>query len=166
MAMVARWEAVSLGFEPLVWSGSLAGLWGAIAVELTEDAKPGSDALIGLSIMLGVVFAAFAGTTAIFRLRASSERQDYGATTLIAAYATFALGVFAVIGNMVAAAAATVAITTLLSLKQPLHHWIAAFSEAEIMVALKLLVMTIILLPILIAGVSFVGYVAIKMTGE
>lgn len=129
--------------------GILGGLWGAVAVELTDDATPDSDALIGLSIMLGVVFAAFASTTAAFRLRASNERQDYGATTLIAVFATFALGVFALVGDMVVAAAAAVAITTLLSLKQPLHHWIAAFSEEEIMAALKLLVMTIVLLPIL-----------------
>ncbi len=168
--------------------GIFGGLWGAIGIELTDDSQPGNDGLIGLSIMLGVVFAAFAGTTALFRLRAIGARQDYGATTLIAAYATFALGVLTVVGDMVAAAAAAVAITTLLSLKQPLHRWIAAFSEAEIMAALKLLVMTIVLLPILpnrdfgpwaalnpfelwlmvilIAGVSFVGYVAIKVTGE
>jgi uncharacterized membrane protein (DUF4010 family) len=43
-------------------------------------------------------------------------------TTLIAAYATFALGLLAVIGDMVIAAASAVAVTTLLSLKQPLHR--------------------------------------------
>ena len=166
----------------------LGGLWGAVAAELNGGSTSENGVPLGLSLMLGIVFAAFAGTTAFFRLRAGGERQDYGMTTLIAAYATFALGLLAVIGNMVVAAATAVVITTLLSLKQPLHRWIAAFSEDEILAALKLLVMSLVLLPvlpnrdmgpweainpyelwlmvILIAGVSFIGYIAIKLIGE
>lgn len=109
-------------------------------------------------------------------------------TILIAACAAFALGLLAVIGDMVIAAASAVAVTALLSLKQPLHRWIAAFTEDEILAALKLLVMSLVLLPvlpnrdmgpwaainphelwlmvILIAGVSFIGYIAIKLIGE
>lgn len=166
----------------------LGGLWGTVAVEFSGDVATGGGIAIGLSLMLGVVFAAFAGAAAFFRFRAGGERQDYGMTTLIAAYATFALGLLAVIGDMVVAAAAAVVITTLLSLKEPLHRRIAAFSEDEILAALKLLIMTVVLLPvlpnrglgpwdainpyelwlmvILIAGVSFVGYIAIKLIGE
>ena len=166
----------------------LGGLWGAVAVEFTGETSDGDSVSLGLSLVLGIVFAAFAGAAAFFRIRAGGERQDYGMTTLIAAYATFALGLFAVIGDMVIAAASAVAVTTLLSLKQPLHRWIAAFTEDEILAALKLLVMSFVLLPvlpnrdmgpwgainpyelwlmvILIAGVSFIGYIAIKLIGE
>jgi uncharacterized membrane protein (DUF4010 family) len=166
----------------------LGGLWGAVAVEVEGETMTGDGLSLSLAIMFGFVFAAFAAVTALFRFRAGTERQDYGMTTLIAAYATFVLGVLVVIGDMVTASAAAVAITTLLSLKQPLHRWIAAFSEDEILAAVKLLIMTVVLLPvlpdrdlgpwdainpyelwlmvILIAGVSFIGYIAIKLIGE
>ncbi|MGI9417905.1 MAG: MgtC/SapB family protein, partial [Geminicoccaceae bacterium] len=159
-----------------------------IAVEFTGEIPDEEGIPLSLSLMLGIVFAAFAGAAAFFRIRAGGERQDYGMTTLIAAYATFALGLLAVIGDMVIAAASAVAVTTLLGLKQPLHRWIAAFTEDEILAALKLLVMSLVLLPvlpnrdmgpwaainpyelwlmvILIAGISFIGYIAIKLIGE
>jgi uncharacterized membrane protein (DUF4010 family) len=166
----------------------LGGLWGTVAAEFSGNTDTDGGVALSLSFMLGLVFAAFAGAAAFFRLRAGGERQDYGMTTLIAAYATFALGLLAVIGDMVVAAAAAVAMTTLLSLKEPLHRWIAAFSDDEILAALKLLIMTVVLLPVLpnrdlgpwgainpyelwlmvvlIAGVSFIGYIAIKLIGE
>ena len=123
----------------------------------------------------------------LFRWRETEREGAYGATTLIASFLTFALGAYAVLGDMVAAAAAAVATAGLLAAKGWLHSWIKALSWEELRATLTLLAMTFVALPVLpdrgfgpygalnpyqlwlmtivIAGVAFGGYVAVKVAG-
>lgn len=156
----------------------IGGLWGALAA-LRDD-----GGLIGLA--LG--FAAYTGAMALFFYRETERDNRLDATNLVAAMLAFMLGAFAVAGNVAAAAAAGVAATALLALKQSLHAWLRRLTWVELRSALILLVMTVVMLPVLprktidpwgainpheiwlmtvlIAVISFVGYVAGKLLGD
>lgn len=166
------------GLRTLALSGLLGGIWGAIALR-----SPGGGA-----VALGLAFMSFSGAIVVFRHREMVHDETYGATTVVAAMLAFALGAFALLGDIQVAAAGGVATTALLALKPLLHAWIERMTWEELRSGLALLAMTFILLPllpdhtvdpwdalnphaiwlmtILIAALSFVGYVAIKVTGE
>ena len=132
-------------------------------------------------------FLAVAGAITLFRWRESREEGGFGATTLVAAFLTFALGAYAVAGSMIAAAAAAVATAAILAAKGWLHSWLKTLTWEELRSALVLAAMTFVVLPVLpdrgfgpyealnprslwlmtiaIAGVSFIGYVAVKIAG-
>ena len=100
---------------------------------------------------------------------------------------TFALGAYGMMGDMRAAAGLAVAASLILALREPLHGWVEKLTWPELRSALVLLAMTFIALPIMpnapigpfggvnprevwviaivLAGVSFVGYVAVKYFG-
>jgi uncharacterized membrane protein (DUF4010 family) len=129
-----------------------------------------------------------AGAITLYRWGESEREGSVGATTLIAALLTFGLGAYAVVGDITVAVAAAVATAALLAAKSWLHGWVKAISWPELRDALVLLAMSFLVLPLLpdrgfgpndalnprslwvmaitIAGVSFVGYVAIKVAGE
>ena len=168
----------SAGLRTLALSGLLGGVWGAIA-QIKGD---------GGTIALAIAFATYAGAMTLFRYRETAFEGTRGATTLVAALLTFALGAFAVLGDMAIAAAGGVATATLLALKSILHGWVRRLTWVELRSALVLATMTFILLPllpkrtidpwgtinpfelwlmtILIAAISFVGYVAMKAAGD
>ena len=167
------------GLRTLALSGLLGGVWGAIAMRTVDG---------GGALALGLAFAAFSGAIVVFRYREIVHDETYGATTVVAAMLAFGLGAFALVGDVEVAAAGGVAATALLALKQLLHAWVKRLTWEELRSGLVLLAMTFILLPllpnrtvdpweslnphaiwlmtILIAALSFVGYVAIKATGE
>lgn len=115
------------------------------------------------------------------------QRRDVGATTLFATLTTFALGIVAVMGEMEHAAAAAVVLTALLALKKEMHLGVARLKRVELRAAVQLLLISAVILPVLpdrgfgpfealnpyriwlmvvlIAGVSFAGYVAIRLFG-
>jgi uncharacterized membrane protein (DUF4010 family) len=115
------------------------------------------------------------------------QDRDYGITTVVAGLLTFALGALTMLGSVEIAAAATVVMTTLLGMKPQLHDWVARLEAKELFATLKLLLISVVLLPllpnrgfgpgeslnpyviwwlvVLIAGISFVGYFAIKIAG-
>lgn len=156
----------------------LGGLWGAIA------AAGGPTGYIAL----GVAFATFGAIIAVYRFRETEHDGTFGATTVVAAMLSFTLGAYAVIGDGTVAAAAAVATAGLLALKSALHGWVARLSWPELRSALLLLAMTFIVLPLLpdrtvdpwaminpfelwlmtivLAAISFAGYVAIKVAGD
>ncbi len=172
------------GLRTFALIGLLGGIWATIAQALARSPESASGAYVAL----GLVFAAFAGGVVAVRLRVASTTGDFGMTTVIAAFTTFGLGCLAVIGDLQITAAAAVAVVAVLGFKEPLHKWLAKIERAEIFAGLKLLVMTLVLLPllpnrdlgpwqalnpyelwlmvVLIAGVSFVGYVGAKIAGE
>jgi uncharacterized membrane protein (DUF4010 family) len=165
------------GLRTFTLSGLLGGVMGAIA-----------QALPGGATMLGLAFFAYAAVIALFRYREMVHEKTFGATTVIAANLTFALGALAVLSEPAVAAAAGVAATVLLALKAALHGWVGRLTWEELRAGLVLLAMTLILLPllpnrdmgpygafnpyelwlmtILIAGVSAAGYVAMKWSGN
>ncbi len=159
-------------------AGLLGGVWGALAA---------ASGPVGL-IALAVAFAVTSGTIAVFRNRENTAEGKFGVTTVIAAMLSFTLGAYAVLGDAVVASAAAVATVVALAAKPALHGFLGRLTFAELQSGLLLLVMTVILLPllpdrtigpygtvnpfqlwlmtILIAVISFVGYVAIKLVGE
>jgi len=166
------------GLRTFALAGLLGGVWGALALGL------GTAGVVAM----GIAFAAFTIVFAYYRLREMRHEGSFGVTTVVAAMLAFALGTYAVLGNMVLAAAAGVAVTLLLALKGVLHEWVRRLTWAELRSGLVLLAMTVILLPVLpdrafgpfealnpyeiwlmtvlIAAVSFVGYIAVRLTGE
>jgi uncharacterized membrane protein (DUF4010 family) len=154
--------------------GLLGGLCGLLAELFSE-------------LTLGFAFIALAAILIVARLRAVRATHDYGVTTVVSALLTFVLGAVAVLGHLEIAAAAAVAATTLLGAKPALHAWIEKIEYEELMAVFKLLLMSLVLLPVLpdrgygpwealnpyelwlmvifVAGISFVGYVAIRLFG-
>lgn len=167
------------GLRTFALSGLLGGVWAAIA-------KTAGDG--GGAIALGLAFAVHAAIIAVFRYRENVREGTFGATTVVAAMLAFALGAYAVLGSVEVAAAGGVAVTALLAWKSLLHTWLTRLTQQELRSGLVLLAMTFILLPLLpnrtvdpwgalnpyeiwlmtimIALISFVGYVAVKLTGD
>jgi uncharacterized membrane protein (DUF4010 family) len=156
----------------------LGAVWGAIVHPLGA---------VG-GVALSIAFIVFGAATILFRYREAEHDATFGATTMIATLLAFALGAFAVLGDMRAAAAAGVAATGLLSLKAVLHAWVRRLTWAELRSGLVLLVMAFILPPllpnreidpwkainpyeiwlmtVLIGVISFAGYVAVQLVGD
>ena len=124
----------------------------------------------------------------VFCLEENRADKNFSATTAIAGILTFALGAYALVGDMLVAAAVAVATTALLALRESLHGWVKSLTWPELRSGLVLLAMTFIALPlvpddpvgpfggvnpreiwliaIVLAGVSFLGYAAVKYFGE
>ncbi|MBN9429228.1 MAG: MgtC/SapB family protein [Burkholderiales bacterium] len=135
--------------------------------------------------------AGLAGVAALFVV---SYRQSVQAsssvsvTSAIAALLTFALGAWAAAGQAMQAIAVAVIVATILSLKPVLHRWLRLIEGREIAAALQLLVLSVVVLPllpdagygpyqalnpyrlwwavVLIAGLSMMGHVAMRITGQ
>jgi uncharacterized membrane protein (DUF4010 family) len=170
--------ARAAGVRTHALGGLLGGVWGALAVTRQND---------GL-IAIALAFAVYSGAVLLFRYRESLDEKTYGVTTVVAAMLTFALGALAVMGDMAVAGGMGVAAAALLAFKDVLHGWIGRISWPELRSGLLLAAMTFILLPMLpdrtidpwntinpfemwlltvmIAAISFAGYVAIKAVGD
>jgi uncharacterized membrane protein (DUF4010 family) len=162
------------GVRTFALIGLFGGVWGALY------------GVVG-PLPFAAAFLAFAGGFTLFKWREAEREDDFGATTLVAALLTFALGALAVLGDMTAAVAAAVAMVALLAAKRWLHQWIETLTWEELRAALILLAMSFIALPVLpdrgygpydainphalwlmtiaIAGVSFMGYLAVRIIG-
>lgn len=163
---------------------SLIGMLGGGAGLLELALKPAT----GLSgIVLVGLFLGFAATFTRFKLREAAAENDFSATTAIAALLTFVLGAVAVLGEMRVAAAGGVVLATILASREALHGFMRTLTWPELRSAIVLLAMTLVVLPlipaepigpfggispakiwtlaILLAGVSFAGYVAAKVLG-
>ncbi|SIQ35189.1 Uncharacterized membrane protein, DUF4010 family [Aquipseudomonas alcaligenes] len=156
----------------------LVGLLGGLAALLGSHL--GVAAWIAIALLVGL--HALAGY--IGEVRRSG---DLGLTSEIALLVTFLLGSLAMAGERSLAAGGAVAVALLLSLKEPLHSGLRRLSEAELSGALKLLFISLVLLPVLpnqgygpwqafnpyavwwmvvlIAAIGFAAYVAIRMIG-
>lgn len=158
---------------------ALTGLLGGLSAAVSSR---------GFPLVLPVALAAFAGAFALFSWLEATHERNFSVTGVVAGMLTFLLGAYAVVGDETVAAAAAVTMTILLALKAPLHSWLKGLTWPEIRAALILLAMTFLLLPllpdrpidpwgainpasvwtlaILIAGVSFAGYVAVRLLGD
>jgi hypothetical protein len=172
-------DAVEDRFAAGIRTLALAGLLGGVLAAMVPAAGP-------LPLALG--FAVYGAIIAAWRWRESVRDDTYGATTVLAGLLAFALGAYAVLGDMAVAAAAAVAATLLLALKSALHGWLKQLTWEELRAGLLLASMTFLALPILpdrgmgpweainpheiwlltimIATVSFIGYVAVKVAGH
>ena len=158
---------------------ALCGLLGGVSGALSQITGP---------VLLGFIFIAYTGAFSLFQWLEARANNDLGATSVVAGLLTFVLGAYAVLGNLNIAIGCAVAMTLLLALRDPLHKWIAALRWEEMRAVLILLAMSFLLLPILpnrtidpwdsinpakiwllaimIAGISFGGYVAMRVFGS
>lgn len=132
-------------------------------------------------------FLAIAGIT-ILSYHRSSAGGDVGATTEVAAIATFLLGALAGAGQLLVAGSAGIAVSVLLVAKPRLEAFSRALSAEELAATLELAVISVIVLPllpargygpwgvlnprdlwlvvVLVAGLSFLGFIAVRVVGE
>jgi uncharacterized membrane protein (DUF4010 family) len=157
----------------------LSGLMGGVCGVLTSQ--------LGAQIV-GIVFVAFSAGFGAFSWLEAKANGTASATGLIAGMLTFLLGAMATVGDVTVAIAAAVSMTVLLALRAQLHSWVAAITWEEIRAGLVLMVMSFLLLPllpdraidpwgavnlhevwllaILVALISFTGYVAVRIFGD
>jgi len=162
----------------------LIGFAGGVFAFLADilSPRPGASAavLVAGAALIGIALF-------IAHWRSMQLDNDVSATTNVAALITYALGALAVLGEPALAGASAVIVALLLGLKPRLHALLAKIEERELMAALRLLLISVVALPllpnrgygpydalnpyelwwfvVLIAGLSFVGYVAIKSFG-
>jgi uncharacterized membrane protein (DUF4010 family) len=158
---------------------ALTGLLGGIAAVLAFRTGPA---------VLAAAFVAFTAVFAAFRWIEARAEDRYSVTGVVAGMLTFALGAYAALGELQVAIAAAVAAALLLAFKPTLHGWMRRLTPEEIRAAFILLAMTFLLLPvlpdatidpwdavnpaeiwkyaILIAALSFAGYVAVRAMGD
>ncbi|MDT8452591.1 MAG: MgtC/SapB family protein [Gammaproteobacteria bacterium] len=140
------------------------------------------------ALALGLVFVGLAGAlTTAYVVNRDNRGHDIGITSLVAGLLTFTLGAVAAMGEVAIATAFAVVTTLLLSYKPVLHRWVRVLEAEELRATIKLLLISVVLLPILpdqgygpwqvlnpytlwwmvvmIAAISFVGYFAIKIAG-
>jgi uncharacterized membrane protein (DUF4010 family) len=157
---------------------AVSGLLGAVAAALSQAAGTGAGFVLG---------AAFAAVMIVFCREENKASGSFSATTAIAAILTFSLGAFALIGDMRVAAAAAVATAGILAAREDIHGWVERITWPELRSALVLLAMTFIVLPIVpddpigpfggvnpreiwliaivLAAVSFLGYLGVRVLG-
>ena len=157
----------------------LIGLLGGATALLTQQLGP---------LLMGLMSVAVAGAlTAVYVANLTHDEEDVGITSLIAGLLTFVFGALAGLGEVAIAGAAAVITTLVLGYKPLLHHWVGTLEGKELRAGLKLLLISVVLLPVLpnrgfgpwqalnpyeiwwmvvlIAAISFVGYFAIKLGG-
>ena len=154
--------------------GLLGGVGGVLAVEY--GVVLAGFMFLGVAVVLATVYAVNL-----------DQHDDIGITSQIAALLTWLLGVVAGTGQLVIAAACGVIMALLLSYKSLLHGWLAELERVELKAGLKLLLISVVMLPllpnqgfgpwqalnpyqiwwmvVLIAAISFVGYVAMRIGG-
>lgn len=157
---------------------ALAGLLGGVSGWLASLTGP---------VVLAFAFLGLAGLLALsYRVRLK-ENDDLGLTTEVALLLTFSLGATAVLGDLAPPAAIAVIAALLLTMKKRLHRWVARIERLELEALLRLGLISVVILPLLpdqgygpgaalnpyeiwwavviVAGLSFVGYVAIRLGG-
>ncbi|ENJ1690506.1 MgtC/SapB family protein [Vibrio parahaemolyticus] len=157
---------------------SLVGLLGGLVAILADLYSP---LLLGFALIALVILACIA-----FVMQQKKSR-DISITGVVSLLVTFVLGSLAVSGEAVLAASAAVITAVVLDNKRELHQALQKLQEYELDAALRLLIISIVLLPllpnqsygpwnalnpyeiwwmvVLIASISFVGYFAIKIGG-
>jgi uncharacterized membrane protein (DUF4010 family) len=102
-------------------------------------------ALFSSAIALGV----FALIAIIYFTDVDDDKADRGATTEVAAILTFVLGALAGAGEVLAAGITGAVLVALLHMKDELHGLLARIHEFELTAAIKLLLVSVVLLPVL-----------------
>ena len=182
----ARPGSRAAGIRTFAISALLGGLSAALAQALPKQDLGETPNLAG-GIVLGVAFAAYSIVITLFSREENRAAGSFSATTAIAGMLTFALGAYALLGDIRIAAGVAVAVTALLASREELHDWVEKITWPELRSVVVLLAMTFIALPILpnqpvgpfgginlrevwiiaivLASVSFLGYLAVKYFG-
>jgi len=157
---------------------ALTGLLGGIAALVAGETSP---------LVLAAALLAYTASLAGFSYLEARQEQNLSVTGVVAGILTFILGAYATLGSEIVAVAAAVATAILLALRDQLHSWVRGVTWVEMRSVLVLLAMSFLLLPVLpnrpidpwqvlnpaevwllaviIAAVSFAGYVAVRVFG-
>lgn len=157
---------------------SLVGLLGGIAALLSLQVTPWVLPITLLAVSISAVMA--------YRVR-MAHMGNYSITGIIGLLLTFCFGAVAVAVDITIAASAAVITTIILDNKREIHSALNRLQEHELDAALKLLLISVVMLPllpnegvgpsnmlnpyeiwwmvVLIASISFVGYFAIRVGG-
>ncbi|MDD1626554.1 MAG: MgtC/SapB family protein [Methylococcaceae bacterium] len=157
----------------------MIGLLGGLSGILAQQADP---------FLMGFVFLALTSVLLLAYSKSLDKFQDFSITSIIASLITFTLGALTVFGHIMLASASAVVITSLLGFKPLLHGWLKKLEQQELYATLKLLLISVVMLPILpnqgygpwgafnpyhiwlmvvlIASVSYLGYFAIRIVGN
>ena len=155
--------------------GLLGGLSGILAQQVD-------------AFLMGFVFLGLTSVLLLAYSKSLDKFQDFSITGVIASLITFTLGALTVFGHITLASASAVVITALLGFKPLLHGWLKKLEQEELNATLKLLLISVVILPILpdqgygpwdafnpyhiwlmvvlIAGISYLGYFAIRIVGN
>lgn len=139
-------------------------------------------------LLVGIAFLSLTIILLVAYSKSLVKFEDYSITSMVAGLMSFTLGTLTVFGHTTLASASAVVITFLLGFKPLLHSWINKLEQHELEATLKLLLISVVMLPILpnrgfgpwevinpfliwwmvvlIAGVSYLGYFAIKIVGN
>lgn len=166
--------------------GRIAGIR-TFALTALAGAIIGWLASVMTPVVLGLGFLALAALLSISYWARLRTADDLGITTAVALLLVFALGAAAILAEMAPVAATGVVATALLSLKPVLHRRIAQIRRIELAAVVKLALISVVILPILpnegfgpgavlnpyelwwavviVAGLSFFGYAAMRLAG-
>ncbi|ANV87585.1 MgtC/SapB family protein [Picosynechococcus sp. PCC 7117] len=158
---------------------SICGLLGGIAALLAQS--------WGFSILVGI-FLGLAGLVATSYVLTAKKSGDYGSTTELALMITFCLGALALSGFTQEAIAVAVVVAWILGAKPELTKTLNWLQRQELIATLQLLLIAVVVLPLLpnqamgpwnalnpraigwlvllIAGISYIGYFAIRILGS
>ena len=150
----------------------------------------GLTMLLGRESSIWVIALAFGGLGLLVASAAFIEAQrtgEYGITTEVAVFIAFILGALAMTPHAKLAAATAVITAIILGTKPLLHQWVRKLEAEEIYAVFKLLLISVVMLPILprraydpwgafnpyeiwwmvvlISAISFAGYFAVKIAG-
>lgn len=156
---------------------TIIGLLGGVSGWLSE----------GNLVFVGIVFAAITALVFVAHRESFKQTKHVGITSAIASLTTFVLAAAAGLGHTEIAVACGVLMALILGIKPLLHDWMERIQYDELMAALQLLAMSAVLLPILpnqnygpwdalnpfqlwlmivlIAAISFAGYVSVRLAG-
>jgi len=157
----------------------MIGLLGGLSGILAQQADP---------FLMGFVFLGLTSVLLLAYSKSVDKFGDFSITSIIASLITFTLGALTVFGHITLASASAVVITSLLGFKPLLHGWLKKLEQQELNATLKLLLISVVMLPILpnqgygpwaafnpyhiwlmvvlIAGISYLGYFAIRIVGN
>ena len=142
---------------------------------------------IDAQILAAIGFAAVAGV-AMLGYRATSRRlHNYGYTTEIAVLVAYVCGLVAGLDRPILAMSVAVVSALTLGLKPELHRFVKHLKRLEVLSTIQLLVVAVVLLPLmpdedtwlvglnfrtigwfvlLILGLSYLGYVSVRLFGD
>lgn len=142
---------------------------------------------MGAPVIFGFGFTGVAALYGLFQFHEAQHDDTFSVTGVMAGLAVFVLGGLAVLGQVQVAAAGAAALAALLAGRENLHSALRRLSWIELRSALVLAVMTMIILPllpnrtvdpwggfnpreiwfftVLIATISFAGYIAVRVLG-
>jgi uncharacterized membrane protein (DUF4010 family) len=163
------------GLRTFTLIGILGGVWALISNELNDW-------------IIAVAFLAVSTLIIVAHVLDVREDNDVGVTTAFAMMLTFALAAWSMYGYELPALGVTIIVMALLGYKPVLHSWLRKMKTDELYGTIKLLIISVVLLPllpdqgygpwqalnpywvwlmvVLITALSFLGYFAIKIAGN